>query len=396
MRSLVQAADIGGVWGITFIVALVNGAVFDLLACFVRSRGTTRRRHALVAITVAPLVILASWLYGSWRLSTASKLEGPVVCLMPRDRIVDLTAKDAAGVDLLLWPETAVSGPLVVQGPRDQAPIEPDERAMLAEAFDFLTGYAQSNGVSLAVGCIAIHVVNPPERYNAIAYFNPTTGFAGCYHKIRPVPWSEFAPRRIWGLTCCRSREFKQGAEHPVFPLTCRATGHRYRVAATICYDTCFPEVFRPYMRAKGGPPDLFVAASNEGSDRRGVLSRYILTHARFRAIENRRPYVRNVDDGYSGLIDGNGDVVTRQATARNLTHAAPHEPIVLPPVTIDSRFSFYAHLGPWLPLAACILIVVQMVCRPILATDGKAFRNFLAIARGGGIDSQMRPEHLF
>jgi apolipoprotein N-acyltransferase len=77
---------------------------------------------------------------------------------------------------------------------------------------------------------------------------------------------------------------------------------------------------------------------------------------AQFRAIESRRAFVRNAEDGYSGIIDGNGMLI-----------AEPPEidfrsPVVLGRMPIDSRFSLYALLGDWLPLAACVVMFAVVV----------------------------------
>ncbi len=86
-----------------------------------------------------------------------------------------------------------------------------------------------------------------------------------------------------------------------------------------------------------------------------------LLDMTRFRAIEMRRAIVRNVEGGYSGIIDSCGRLI-----------AAPQEidfkePVVLGAVPIDERRSAYYRYGDWLPLGcagATMLGIVSPVFR--------------------------------
>ena len=124
---LIQSADWGGAYAVSFFVAMVNGAIVDLLCSplFVR-RGTGGRiSRRMLAAGAAVLLVGAGMLaYGQWRLSQQPTQEGPVVALVQHAYPITLGGRGASsheifqsfqgstetlmgsGVDLVVWPET--------------------------------------------------------------------------------------------------------------------------------------------------------------------------------------------------------------------------------------------------------------------------------------------------
>lgn len=361
-RTLVQIADLGGVWAVTAVIAMVNGAIFDTLRLV-----ADRRFLALGTVAVSVLLFLgAVYTYGAWRIASTDYDEGPVICLMPKHLVSDLTREHAAGADILLWSETAVGAPLVIDGPVEKTQINHEEQMVLREAFEGLAEFARSTGVSLAIGCIRLDLVEEARKFNSIAFFSGGEGFAGCYDKVRPVPWGEFVPTQIPGLPG-RGKGYVPGTRYPVFRAPGRGTETQWRVATTVCYDTCFPEVYGRLVRADGGPPDVFLAASNEGSDESGLLKSYLLSLTRFRAIETRRAQARCVEAGWSALVTSVGDVIVQTG--------GDGRRFLLPPAPIDRRVPPYARWGDTLPAAAwtlsLVIIVVAIIFRKIRHCGG-------------------------
>ena len=108
-RTLVQVADLGGEYLLTFLVALISGPLVDLLLALSPNRTTK-----FWPILVSCLVMIASTGYGHWRINQSSGVAGPTVVLMgeldlppllPPARLKETTGDRHA--DLLLWPELA-------------------------------------------------------------------------------------------------------------------------------------------------------------------------------------------------------------------------------------------------------------------------------------------------
>ncbi len=299
---LVQCADLGGAWGVELLIALSNGAVVDLLS---------RRFWPIVAAAGSLFLAIA---YGSLRLEFQPQ-PGPVIGLVPRGVMPnDLSVGSA---DLWLWPECAVRA--------DQAP------AVLAQA----TSRSTRDDALMIVGCL---------RPVGGGFANSATvvGSAGCqgnYDKRFPIPWAEYAP---WTLPfdVGTAGTVVPGASSPSFV----ARGRRFGIA--ICYDASVPAIYR---RRDGA--DFFVVASCEASDDRRQSAAMMLDIVRFRAVEARRAIVRNVEGGYSGIIDGCGRLI---AAPQSLAFARP---TILGAVPIDDRLSIYGRFGDWLPGGSVLLM---------------------------------------
>jgi apolipoprotein N-acyltransferase len=106
---LVQIADLTGVYGVSFLVAAVNGlfadAFFVLKGVLWRPRIVLRQRRVAIPAIAIAAAFAAVFAYGVFRLDGTTETEGPRMAIVqPR------TAKDvpAGSVDLIVWPERAI------------------------------------------------------------------------------------------------------------------------------------------------------------------------------------------------------------------------------------------------------------------------------------------------
>jgi apolipoprotein N-acyltransferase len=125
---LIQIADLTGQYGVSFFVAMVNGALIDLISgrLFVRRDGRRRIARRVAAGPVACAVALGGLLgYGTWRLNQDTLREGPVIGVVQQAFRSTLTGRTAPpetifrnhydatrkalldrGCELVVWPET--------------------------------------------------------------------------------------------------------------------------------------------------------------------------------------------------------------------------------------------------------------------------------------------------
>jgi apolipoprotein N-acyltransferase len=182
---LCQVADIGGIWAVGFVVAMIAGMAAQIFV--------TRRVPAL------PLVIVAAVLvYGGWRLREIQAAAGPRFALIPGTL---KTIPDE--VEFAMWPETAFGS---------HTPM--DSTAVLLQG-------CRRGGDSTTFNSLAVISGQEPVCF---------------YDKCNLVPWSEFEP---WGGTS----RFVAGESPGIFT----AGGYRFGVA--ICYDVCFPGFLRRIAR---------------------------------------------------------------------------------------------------------------------------------------------------
>ncbi len=332
-HTLVQIADLGGEYLLSFLLAMISGTLVDLALAL-----SPNRAAKIWPILVSCFVLIASTGYGHWRNSQSPGSAGPTVVLMgeldlppllPPKRLQEATGTRHA--DLLLWPELAYHH--TIQDP----PMEDSARC-------HLTHSAQELDCTLVIGC---ERARGASRYNSLACADPVEGFQGCYDKINLVPGAEASMHRT-ALVDANNFSYQRGQDLRVFRLPTET--RVYCFAPAICYDICFGQHFR---KSRTQDIDFLVQSGAEGQDKSDEVARLMLRYARLRAIENRRALVRNATFGYSGLIDGNG-VVQVALTTDPIT-----SPTWLGVVPIDTRWSFYSYWGDWIAFSSCFAIVI-------------------------------------
>jgi apolipoprotein N-acyltransferase len=351
--ELCQIADLVGVAGTSFWVAMVNGTV----AVLALNRFRLARVWPAIAMTGG--VTVAIVIYGVWRIGQDTGYAGPTVLVIqpnypqsntgekgaPIDEIVDFhfrTTRTAlqqlqsrgVGVDLVVWSETMM--PEINLEAR-QFFTGTGWGQFLDAVAGGLANLAHGNNTALLVGGshgIKFQADGPGfragERRNT-AYYIPRTGLIDdqqVYHKIHLVPFGEFIPfreswpwmyRRIMAFAPPRTElyELARGdRKHlTVFELARRdATppsgdpqpSRPWRFVTPICFEDVDPDLVAD-MFAPGADgskrADFIVNITNDGWFMFNQMPQH-LQHAIFRSIENRAPTARAVNTGISGFID--------------------------------------------------------------------------------------------
>ncbi len=313
-----QAADLGGVYLLSFLVVAVNASIADLLL------EPPPRRATAVARRLAPvaLLLLAAWLHGRSRL-TSSLAPLPaleVAVVQPNvdlgwqwrselygrslDDYLDLSRRAVVRKrprpELLIWPENAVTFFLEE---------EPAFRRAIGSAL-------APRGVDLIVGGPAVErpAESPGESagqaearyFNSAFYLTADGRLAGRYDKLRLLPFAEYFPLGSIDLlrrSFARVRSFTPGGA--AAPLPTRFG----KVAVAICFEAIFPELVRAQM-VQGAR--LLVNLSNDAWLGPGPGSEQHLAMVRLRAVENRTWVVRSTPTGISAVVDPEGRVVER------------------------------------------------------------------------------------
>jgi len=139
---LIQLADVTGIYGVSFLVAMANGLVVDIILAVIARRAcpagaAAGARGALPLVVKSPRRLVAGLAafaaalgaalgYGAWQLSRDTRQEGPVIGIVQRAYPISLAGRNAtqeeilaahldstrafldSGVrpDLVIWPET--------------------------------------------------------------------------------------------------------------------------------------------------------------------------------------------------------------------------------------------------------------------------------------------------
>ncbi|MCU0231907.1 MAG: apolipoprotein N-acyltransferase [Acidobacteria bacterium] len=255
-----------------------------------------------------------------------------------------LTNEVAPSVDLVLWPETARPGYLLLRA--DEAPGDPE----VAEI-------ARAAGVPILYGAHIAEVESGQAvaLYNGAALVRADGRFGGWYGKQRLLPLAEGVPfGALLGLDPRRRARngqrsgyltmlgnFTPGPEPTIFEVG------PARIGVLICYEGMYSQLARTY-RQRGA--NLLAVLTNDAWWGRSTFPPW---HARMiasRAVEEALPAVRAANNGVSSLTDGRGNLGPRTRLDEIRTLTVELTPGAAGPGT------FYTRHGDWvlwiLPLA--------------------------------------------
>lgn len=354
--SLIQISDVVGTYGITFVVALVSGALAEQVPLSLLKKWnleTSEPPHVAVSrfpLIVAVTVIAACCLYGTLRKTSPDAFPpGPAFALIQgnftpevkhdrdetvtRYRVHDALMRSSVKLqpDFIVWPETMFSWPeqsaaegvtdedILSQIPADVVRDYGNQASILAEPFRSrevqtrLANDAQACGAAIVMGLEAMVAEKDRLRvYNAAAFARPDVGYAGRYDKIHRVVFGEYIPLRdlfpwLTDLTPFGANfGIDAGTDVKLFEYA------GFRIAPLICFEDTVPHLVRRMANQKdidGRQCDALVNLTNDawfhGSSE---LDQHLITSA-FRCVETRTPMVRCVNGGISAFIDGNGQI---------------------------------------------------------------------------------------
>lgn len=348
--NLVQTADILGVYGISFLVVLVN-------ALFYRAY-EHRPEWKKAAAPVAACAILgaAGMLYGQWRLQdvgavvkavpAASQMKTTIVQgnidqsikwnekfeRQSLDVFLRLSAGEPGPVPgLIIWPETTT--PFFFQDVNDK------HRDIVA--------VARSRNDYLILGSPSYETKSGRMQFMNSAFAVSNSGaILGRYDKVHLVPFGEYMPFRsifpFMGQLLPGMSDFVAGSGFGPLELGDKDM----KIGVLICYESIFPEISREYKKAGAR---LLVNITNDAWFDRSSAPYQHLSMAVFRAVENRMFMARSANTGISAVIDPCG----RITASTGLFEPAKLEASV---GFVDVK-TFYSEFGNWpVPLSFAML----------------------------------------
>ncbi|MFW5836509.1 MAG: apolipoprotein N-acyltransferase [Desulfovibrionaceae bacterium] len=372
----IQAADLGGVHLVLFILLLANWLAAEALVNIARPRAALGRLAALAGL----LGLVCG--YGAWRLDVFQQLpaaapesdfitiqaiqpnipvkgyqglesSGPhagVVGAMAK--ATELAAAKLPPADLVLWPEV----------PKD---VDCDCTSLRRDGAARASGAA---GGPVLLACVELdHGDNPVVQqemqdadgrgaamstrkidamYNAL-WLVDENECRMAYHKVELVPFGERTPfQESWPWlkrTVGRTLEYTPGPG----PRLVELPGGR-RVQPLICFESGFPELARQGA-ALGA--EAFVNVSDDAWFGSAKAAELHLAMARFRAVEQRRPLVRCTNNGFGAHVRATGEIVPGTLTPMDVRTARSAR------LFCPGERTVYARVGDawlWILFVAC------------------------------------------
>jgi apolipoprotein N-acyltransferase len=304
----IQISDVTGVYGVSFLVVLVNVAFFQVILAVTENEFTRRLLVPLGSVILCLVVVVT---YGAYRIKqfTGTKpaktirvgvVQGNIdqkqkwdpsfreKILAIHTRLSHRAAQEKP--DLIIWPEAAV--PFYFT-----ADLENQSR--LLTIIDDL-------GVDLLFGSPDVRVVDGKnEFFNSAFLVSPGGRLRGRYDKIHLVPFGEYVPLRK-ALFFVRPIIDQIGDMTPGKTISLMQTD-KGTCGTPICYEIILPDLVRRFVLAGA---DFIATLTNDDWFGRTSAPYQHFSMAIFRAVENRVPVVRAANSGISGVITPQGRIV--------------------------------------------------------------------------------------
>jgi len=369
---LIQIADLTGPIGVSALLLVVNGAIYDVLA---QLREKQQPRWKLLASPAAAAVlVVAALAYGHFRMQHFDALSAAAPTLMvgvvqpnvpynekglehPEKAPGQLRALqdqsrnlEKSGAQLIVWSETAYPYSLT----RDfHADFPESDRRRIFRGFNTPT----------VVGALTR---GDSTLYNSALLIGRDGQVTGRYDKMRLLAFGETIPgveHFPWlrGMVPEGFGNFTPGKDVTVLPLP-TAGGAPWRVGAIICYEDILPGLLR---RMGALHPDLFVNLTNDSWYGARAEPYQHLALAVFGSIEQRTSMVRAVNSGISAFIDANGRLVRQTEPIDPAVTPRPAESTLAAVPMLEAGHTMYAKVGE-LFARVCGLCTVFLLLRAV------------------------------
>ncbi len=384
---LIQTADLFGVYGLSFLLALSNALIAELVFYSLSAKKELKAAIFLWLRGALVFFVILSWtiLYGVYSLINPSPVidQVPMVLVQPNEdswasgselnalRVNQALTRQglallAAGqtvlgegkaypsADIALWSETTFQRPYADYRPyfRNKPADDP-----------FLPFLAEI-GCPLLTGSPVVLDWENYDATNSALLLNSSGEILASYAKRHPVPFAEAIPfwefqwmrdfmRKVVGL----AGGWVMGSEATIMKIP-TSSGKTLSFGVPICFEDAFASVCADFIRAGA---DMLINLTNDAWSLTVSAETQHLVAARFRCVEFRRTMVRSTNAGVSAVINAEGGI----AASLPLFQSAAL-PVLVPVQKADAN-TVYLMLGDWFPaslLAVLILFRLYLTLR--------------------------------
>lgn len=403
LRSFIQIADITGIWGITFLIALTSAILAELciVVCGLSKTEPAASKKLLPTVSAgiheyslaavisayeklpaaagaethkrqlyAPVVFTAALLvfvngYGLYRMFEKREIKQNLSLVLVQQN------SDPWVSGLQLFFNNLANTQTMTESAIEAAPVKPDlivwNESSLAYGYDqfrdyysslpeseSFTEFLQRMNIPILTGSPLLVDAEKNKYSNAVYMINPDGSIADTYAKIQLICFAEYIPfvdhplvQRFFSSLVGFSSGWEPGKVYKTMELEAQ-NGNTIRFAAPICFEDAFPSLCADLHNQNS---DILINLTNDSWSKTASAEYQHFAVAYFRAIELRTPLVRATNGGYTCVIDPTGVTL---ASLPLFTAAAI--PVQVP--IYARRQTVYAQWKNWLPAlffaAAC------------------------------------------
>ena len=352
----VQMADVTGVYGLSFVIVLVNGTLYQGVHQW------SRKSFPLKEAVISALLLIIFLVYGYVKMNAVDRqmaanpslrvglVQGNIdqavkwdesfqkETLKIYEKLSFKVAEDKP--DLIIWPETAT--PFFFQDEKEYQPI--------------VLNIPQKTNAFLLFGTPFYKVEKGKvNHYNSAFLVSPSGGLVGRYDKIHLVPFGEYIPlQEILFFVGSSFGEgignFKSGKELINLAMP------KAKFGVLICFEIIFPDLCRKFV--KNGA-NFLVTITNDAWFGKTSAPYQHLAIATFRAVENRVFIPRAANTGISAIIDPKGKILKQ---GNIFTEEAINGTIRLSNMT--TFYTLYGDVFAWICSGLSILFLALALYR--------------------------------
>ncbi|MFA6931032.1 MAG: apolipoprotein N-acyltransferase [Lentisphaeria bacterium] len=312
--GILQTAAYTGVYGISFLIVLVNLTLTTEFCQALRRKFSAHGRMFPWHFLLSGIFLLPVCWWGS-QAKAVPEEKTPVLIAMavqgnlPQCRdwteqefhqalqaYISLTRAEApmgAKPDLIVWPECAV--PASLEYPAYQNALRKLQTDLQIPLLLGATNYRYA-----------------PENPEQVALFNSAflldkeLRILAYYDKMHRVPFGEYVPGSKYLPWLAEwigmGRDLTPGQAYTLFELPKGA-----RAGINICFEDVFPEISRNFT-LRGA--NMLMTITNDSWYNESAGARQHLSHVIFRAVECRRPFLRSGNNSDTCMISPNGEIL--------------------------------------------------------------------------------------
>ncbi len=364
---VIQITELTGPLGVTALLMLVNGALYDLL-----TQGRAARWSAVTAVGV----LAAALAFGMVRMRQVDALIAGAPRLnvglvqpnfaysndgeFSREEVLrELAALqeqsrrlERAGAQLVVWSE----GSYPISLPRDfSADFTPDSLAMIRRGF----------GTPVLIGANTLES-DEGDAFNSALLLDRQGKAVGRYDKVHLLAFGEYIPgvdTLPWlkDLLPAGIGRFKAGTGPGVLSLPL-PVGGTWRLGPLICYEDLLPGLIRGVGELH---PDILVNLTSDQWFGARTEPWEHLALSVFATVELRVALVRSVNSGISALIDPNGRLLAKTYANDPYREPRASDGIVVSAPKMPGGHTLFVAWGDW--FAYLCMLAILVIAAPIL-----------------------------
>lgn len=389
---LIQISDMTGVYGISFLIVMVNAALFILLLYARKAdwQGVRPGKCLTVAVLASAMLCLCLFgFYGQTRIQmlgemaktspgiTAVAVQGNIDQMVKWDpafqesstrKYVELSLSVKEELpDLVVWPETA-------------APFYFSHNIDLTRT---VTDGVRQTGAWFLIGSPShARGEQGTDYYNSAYLISPEGETAGRFDKVHLVPFGEYVPLKKWlpfvKKLVAQVGDFKTGKQGDIL------SADRFRLGVLICYEIIFPELSAAAVR---NGADILVNITNDAWYGNSSAPYQHFSMSVFRAVENRRALVRAANTGISGFVNPAGHILQSTVLFQDA--------VVTERIPVMNLKTFYTRHGDLFAMLCLLTTVLHVTVFRIRNANRFSDRNKAVHSEKGRFDGAERKKKI-